>query len=463
MGSRFARYLQLTLAALDLLAINAVFFTSIFLFKDDMPVEAYIQYTYFGFFLSVAWVGVTLLTNLYHEKYVVSFEQFTKRTTHAFIFYLLVLSFYLFFFHQFSVSRLYLIVVLTSISISVVVNRFLYLILSHYLKKRDYLFHKVVLIGYNSVSKKLATYLAGEGINKEVIGYCDQYENIDELSLHPILSDVNGAFDVCKKYGATEIYSTISPEQDPNIYNLIQSAEQNCIRFRIVPDISYFIKRQVHIDYVETIPVLSLRREPLEDLECRIRKRLFDIVVSSMVIVFILSWLVPLMSILIKLESKGPIFFKQLRSGKDNNSFLCLKFRSMRINNAANEKQATKNDDRVTRIGRFMRRTSLDEFPQFINVLKGHMSIVGPRPHMLKHTDDYSRLIDQYMVRQFLKPGITGWAQVNGLRGETKTIEQMQKRVEHDIWYMENWSLWLDIKIIFMTVFNTLKGEENAF
>ena len=135
----------------------------------------------------------------------------------------------------------------------------------------------------------------------------------------------------------------------------------------------------------------------------------------------------------------------------------------MFINEAANEKQASKNDERITTIGKFMRRTSLDEFPQFINVLKGHMSVVGPRPHMLKHTHDYSRLIDQYMVRQFLKPGITGWAQVNGLRGETKTIAQMQARVEHDIWYMENWSLWLDIKIIFMTILNTLKGEKNAF
>jgi putative colanic acid biosynthesis UDP-glucose lipid carrier transferase len=179
--------------------------------------------------------------------------------------------------------------------------------------------------------------------------------------------------------------------------------------------------------------------------------------------VVILSWLIPLIGLLVKLESKGPVFFTQRRSGKNNRSFWCLKFRSMRQNTNADTQQASRYDGRVTRIGRFLRRTSLDEFPQFINVLRGDMTVVGPRPHMLKHTDEYSRLIGQYMVRQFLKPGITGWAQVNGYRGETHAVLQMQRRVEHDLWYMENWSLYLDIKIMAMTVFNTVRGERNAF
>jgi putative colanic acid biosynthesis UDP-glucose lipid carrier transferase len=135
----------------------------------------------------------------------------------------------------------------------------------------------------------------------------------------------------------------------------------------------------------------------------------------------------------------------------------------MQLNANANVKQAIRNDARITRVGRFLRRTNLDEFPQFFNVLWGDMSVVGPRPHMLKHTNDYSKLIDRYMVRQFLKPGITGWAQVNGFRGETKTVTQMQGRVEHDLWYMENWSLWLDVKIIIVTIGNMIRGEKNAF
>jgi putative colanic acid biosynthesis UDP-glucose lipid carrier transferase len=206
-----------------------------------------------------------------------------------------------------------------------------------------------------------------------------------------------------------------------------------------------------------------MRTEPLNDVSNRIKKRLFDVGVSLLVIIFILSWLIPIMAILILLESRGPVFFVQERSGRDNQPFKCYKFRSMRVNKDANSKQATRNDSRMTRIGRIMRRTNIDEFPQFINVLKGEMSIVGPRPHMLKHTEDYSKVIGQYMIRQFLTPGITGWAQVNGFRGETKTIMQMQQRVEHDIWYMENWSIWLDVRIMFLTVYNTFKGNKNAF
>jgi putative colanic acid biosynthesis UDP-glucose lipid carrier transferase len=201
----------------------------------------------------------------------------------------------------------------------------------------------------------------------------------------------------------------------------------------------------------------------LSEARNRIRKRLFDVVFSSLVTIFILSLLVPILGLLIKLESKGPVFFKQQRTGRDKKVFSCIKFRSMKMNPDADLKQACRNDSRFTKIGRFMRSTNLDEFPQFINVLKGDMSVVGPRPHMLKHTDDYSRMINKFMVRQFLKPGITGWAQINGYRGEIKTIEQLQKRVEHDIWYMEHWSLWLDVKIVFKTLSNMFIGEKNAF
>jgi putative colanic acid biosynthesis UDP-glucose lipid carrier transferase len=362
-----------------------------------------------------------------------------------------------------ALSRLFIIVVLSSIPIALLINRFLYLAIYQYFKKKDYLMSKVVVIGYNNLSKKLVNYLEEDGIHKEIVGYCEENENIHELSHYPILSNIDSAFEVCREHGITEIYSTIAPEHNPSIYRLIQNADQNCIRFKIVPDLGFFINKKMYIDYLKEIPVMMLRKEPLEDLGNRVKKRVFDLVVSSLVLIFILSWLVPLIAFLIWLESKGPVFFKQERSGKDNKVFYCLKFRSMYVNEQSHLQQATKNDRRITRIGRFLRRTSLDEFPQFINVLKGEMSIVGPRPHMLKHTDEYSQLIGMYMVRQFLKPGITGWAQVNGLRGETQTVSQMQQRVEHDLWYLENWSLILDLKIMYLTVFNTFKGDKNAF
>jgi putative colanic acid biosynthesis UDP-glucose lipid carrier transferase len=169
------------------------------------------------------------------------------------------------------------------------------------------------------------------------------------------------------------------------------------------------------------------------------------------------------LAILIKLNSRGPVFFVQWRSGKDNKKFQCYKFRTLSVNADAHLKQVTMNDSRITPLGRFLRKTNLDELPQFFNVFKGDMSVVGPRPHMLLHTDTFSKITEEYMVRHFVKPGVTGWAQIQGYRGEIKEEAQLRKRIEHDIWYLENWSLWLDIRIMFLTIFLSIKGDKNAY
>lgn len=463
MNNRFYRSLQLSLAILDFLTINSVFIFAEYFFRKQLLISPNREYMYFILFVNVVWLAVAVAKNIYHERYIVSFEQFSKVSMQAYVYFLSILIIFLFFFRMILLSRVFITVVLSSIFISLLVNRFLYLIIHHYFKKSDWLVNKVLIIGYNPLSKKLVDYLSEEGLNKQIVGFCEESENVHELSNYPILSDVAQTLEVCKQYGVTEIYSTVAPEHNHSLYGLIQGADDNCIRFKIVPDMGFFFKKQMHIDYLKEIPVISLRKEPLEDLGNRIKKRAFDIAVSLFVVVFILSWLIPIIGLLIWLESRGPVFFAQSRTGKNNKNFMCLKFRSMKVNTIAHLQQASKKDKRVTHIGRFLRRTSLDELPQFINVLRGNMSIVGPRPHMLKHTGEYSRLIGQYMVRQFLKPGITGWAQVNGFRGETNLVEQMQKRVEHDLWYLENWSLFLDLKIMAMTAFNTVKGDKNAF
>ncbi|MGZ3766394.1 MAG: exopolysaccharide biosynthesis polyprenyl glycosylphosphotransferase [Mucilaginibacter sp.] len=195
----------------------------------------------------------------------------------------------------------------------------------------------------------------------------------------------------------------------------------------------------------------------------RFFKRSFDILFSLSIISFVFSWLYPILAILIKLESKGPVFFIQTRTGRNGTHFKCYKFRSMRVNNDADKRQATRDDYRVTRIGAFMRKTSLDELPQFFNVLIGNMSIVGPRPHMIRHTEEYSRLTEKYKARHLLRPGITGWAQICGLRGEITNTEAILKRLDADVWYLKNWSFLLDLKIIFVTFWITLKGDKNAY
>jgi putative colanic acid biosynthesis UDP-glucose lipid carrier transferase len=338
-----------------------------------------------------------------------------------------------------------------------------YLSIFHFFRQRDYLIRKVMIVGYNDMSKKLVQRLEEDPIPTRVIGYCENENSVHELSNYPILGGLNNIIEVSKLHKATDIFSTIAPEHDKAIYQLMEEADQACIRFKLIPNFESLINKPVYIDYIHGMPVLNLRKDPLEDVANRIKKRFFDVIISSLVIVGILSWMIPLIGLLIWIESPGPIFFFQRRSGRDNHPFSCIKFRSMRINKDAHLRQAQKSDARITRIGKFLRRTSLDEFPQFLNVFLGHMSIVGPRPHMLKHTDDYSVLINKYMVRQFLKPGITGWAQINGFRGETRTVEQMEGRVQHDIWYLENWSLWLDMRIMFLTAYNVVKGEDNAY
>jgi putative colanic acid biosynthesis UDP-glucose lipid carrier transferase len=192
-------------------------------------------------------------------------------------------------------------------------------------------------------------------------------------------------------------------------------------------------------------------------------KRSFDVLLSLVIIVGILSWLTPLLAIIIKIETKGPVFFKQKRNGLDYKEFFCYKFRSMRPSLTAHLYQATKEDERVTRVGRIIRKTSVDELPQFINVLKGEMAVVGPRPHMVSHTHMYAERIDKFMVRHFIKPGITGLAQVSGYRGEVENDDDIINRVKYDIFYLENWSLLLDLKIVFQTVYNAIRGEEKAY
>ncbi|HYQ57488.1 MAG TPA: exopolysaccharide biosynthesis polyprenyl glycosylphosphotransferase [Draconibacterium sp.] len=225
------------------------------------------------------------------------------------------------------------------------------------------------------------------------------------------------------------------------------------VRLRFIPINQRWFRNRMRMEVMGDLLVINPQEIPLDHAGYRVQKRLFDILFSIFVIVFIFSWLFPIIALLIKLESRGPVFFIQERTGINNKTFRCLKFRSMRQNSQANEKQATADDNRITKLGRFMRKTNIDELPQFINVLRGNMSVVGPRPHMLKHTDDYSALIDYYLIRHYVKPGITGWAQVKGYRGETQQVNAMERRVSADMKYIENWTFLWDLKIIWLTIF----------
>ncbi|GEO05998.1 undecaprenyl-phosphate glucose phosphotransferase [Adhaeribacter aerolatus] len=462
MNRSFKRFLQLFFLLLDIIVLNLIYFLAQSIFEEDPESQYFMRYAQYwlamnGFWFLLAWFG-----KVYATENISYFENFLKATFRVYALWAGLNLLYMFLPRLVQLSRPLVFFTVFAFLFGLIINRFIYFSIKEWVKRSVHLQRKILILGNNQVAKKLTAYLERQGFGANIVGYVDDKVSATGTTKLPVFNNLDEALTISNQLQVNEIYSTIMPENNHKVYNMMKQADKDLIRFKIVPDFSYFIDRPIHIDYLNDLPILTVRREPLEEEINRFNKRAFDIAVSLFVVIFILSWLFPLIGILIKLESKGPIIFSQLRSGKDNKPFKCYKFRSMGENNDPS-KQATKNDMRVTRIGRILRKTSLDEFPQFVNVLKGEMSIVGPRPHMLKHTVDFSNQADDYMIRQFLKPGITGWAQVNGFRGEITELYHIKKRVEYDLWYLENWSLWLDIRIMFLTVYNAIRGEENAY
>lgn len=463
MNKQFKQLTQFIFIGLDILMLNLSIMLGYIFFTNQLSADEINHYIFFGLFINCCWFVFSFFLGIYTNKTIIDFENFMKNTIHVYVLWIVSCLFYLILNHQPHFSRLFILMCVFNFLIALLFNRFMYFGLKHYFTKQPYWRNNVLILGYNDTAKKLAHYFEDESINTHLLGFVDDEQNINELTHYPIHTNINNTITIAKKLGVQEIFSTIAPEQNKNIYPLIEEAENAFIRFKVVPNLSVFFTKPIVIDYINDLPILSLRADPLEDVANRAKKRVLDFVVSSLVIVFILSWLIPILGLLIVLESKGPIFFAQLRTGKNLQPFYCLKFRSMRINTDANEKQATKNDTRITAIGSFIRKTSLDEFPQFINVFKGEMSLVGPRPHMIKHTNDFSKIVDHYMLRQFLKPGITGWAQINSYRGEITNENQLKMRIASDVWYLEHWTIWLDIRIIFLTAFKVLMGDKQAY
>lgn len=320
-------------------------------------------------------------------------------------------------------------------------------------------YRNTIIIGYNKDTIRLGDlFKTRRDLGYKFLGFfSDKKEKESELK-----GTITDSFDFILKNDVDEVYCSIKELSNQNIKNFINFCDLNLKVLKFVPDNKDIFTKNLKIDYYEYLPILSLREIALEDPYNKVLKRSFDIIFSGLVIFFLLSWLIPLIGILIKIESKGPIFFRQSRPGFNEREFHCYKLRSMRINDDT-EKSAIKGDSRITRIGAFIRRTSIDELPQFFNVFWGDMSIVGPRPHLWRQNAEYGTTVNKYMVRYFVKPGITGLAQTRGFRGEIETSEDIINRIKYDVFYIENWSLLLDIRIIIQTVINIFQGEEKAY
>lgn len=460
MQTRYFYLLRFTLALSDMFLVNICFFLAYYLSsKYGNFIEPAIYHENI-LTCSIIWLLSCSFFKLYSEQTVYKLESIYRATWKSIAVHGVLFLTFIFLssnsgFPQHLIASFYLLLIF-----SFLLSRFTGTALEEYLTANFKIRKTVAILEMNQGGLKLAAYLEKQNSFNFVGFLGEEGFYVDKNGdLMPAASE---HFKTAAHSGIKEVYVSLSPDRMGDVKNLLNAAEKQCLRLKFVPDLSSGTAH-FNIEHFGGFPVLSARAEPLENIENRVKKRFFDVFFSLTVVIFILSWLYPLLAIIIKSQSKGPVLFKQLRSGRDNKPFYCYKFRSMRMNNDSDKKQASMHDDRITPIGRFMRKTSLDELPQFFNVLQGKMSVLGPRPHMLSHTEEYRALIDQYMVRQFLKPGISGWAQVNGFRGETREPALMEKRVEHDIWYMENWSVMLDIRIIFMTVINIFKGEENAY
>lgn len=322
---------------------------------------------------------------------------------------------------------------------------------------------RAVIWGDGSQGRALKASLEGSvGLGIEVVDYIESGSAPMTDAALPIKMDLDLRLKTLIGQAASGevdvIYIAVSTTARERITHLIDQLSDTTVSVYMVPD--YFTTQLFHgeWDEINGMPVISVFKTPFWGIEGGL-KRIQDLVFAS-IILLVIAIPMLLLAAAVKMTSPGPVFFKQHRYGMDGKKILVLKFRSMKVMDDGDVvKQATKDDPRVTRLGRFMRKTSLDELPQFINVLRGDMSVVGPRPHAVAHNEEYRKLIKGYMLRHKVKPGITGWAQINGWRGETEDLYKMQKRVEFDLWYIRNWSFWLDLKIIFQTLVKGFVGN----
>ena len=321
-------------------------------------------------------------------------------------------------------------------------------------------FRSVIVIGDNKSAKDIVSIFK----DKQYLGYRFRgYFSDNNKLLKYRLGSVNDGLIFSRENNIDEIYCEVNSVSSVQLKEIINFSDENKIQVRLIPENKVIYSKNFTKEYFGTIPILKPKKLPFEMFETHLIKRCFDIIFSILIFILLLSWLLPILWVFVKIDSRGPFFFKQKRDGINGEQFYCYKIRSMRVNSISDQTSTVKNDFRITKIGYFLRKTSLDELPQFFNVLRGEMSVVGPRPHINIQTKNYISNIDNYLTRNSVKPGITGLAQVSGYRGEVKKKSDIVNRVRLDIFYIENWSFLLDLKIVLLTIFNMIKGQENAY
>jgi len=445
-----------------LLLVLSFLFANYYVFDSVLPNKVFYSGLISG--CVILWFFMCLKLENYTIPRIVYIHKILSQNLYTLILFSFLSGGLIFFSTDFKFSRLFFGIAIFFFSFLLVVWRIVAISYIKKIRKKGGNYRNLVVVGMNSkVEELIKTMYTNPNYGFKIQALFTDV-SVDGFFKRFNIKKIADTFKYLEENNVDELIISLPYHKSAMINQLMELADNNMIRVNIIPEFSEHLSQNFRIDYIANIPVMKLRDEPLQSMLNRVIKRTFDILFSTFLIVTVFSWLFPIIFLIIKATSKGPIFFLQDRTGRDGLSFKCYKFRSMYVNHDSDKMQATKGDKRITPFGAFMRKTSIDELPQIFNVLFNHMSLVGPRPHMLKHTEEYRLLVDKFMVRHFAKPGVTGWAQIRGFRGETKEVKDMENRANADIWYIENWSFLLDIKIIFTTAYNMFfKDEENAF
>ncbi len=458
--ARMVRHTKILLLLMDIVVLNVSFFAAILIRFGKLDVAYFNEYMRLLLLGNVLWI---LLIGVFDAYKIMRFEPVEatlKRTfkmvlTHLPLFILMT---YILDFRD--SSRFVFFIFFLLFIVGIVMYRIVLFEVLKYLRRRGVNHKFVAIVGYNNNAKDIYEVLTSDiAYGYRVMGFFTDAEvNPNEIRY---IGNIDSIEQELQKGRIEELYIALATTNARRVKGIFKLCDRYGVRVKIIPDFQkYTSAHRVQIRYYSHVPVLRMRREPLAYFSNQVIKRAFDIIFSLIIILGVLTWLFPIVAIAVKLTSKGPVLFKQKRSGVDGEIFTCYKIRTMVVDGDFNEKGTMKNDPRVTRLGRFLRKSKIDELPQFVNVLVGTMSVVGPRPHMLIHTEKYSEMINEFNVRHYVKPGITGWAQTVGFIDSSQKLKEMKNKVNNDIWYIENWSFLLDLKIILNTTFAIFKKED---
>lgn len=450
----------------DLILLNLCFFAAAILAQSFGILISRTHMFILEMALNLCWLFFSNVTGLYEDTSARYFAYQFVNIIKNVIAQVFAAVFFIFIFKEDLFTRNFIIFYTLLLGCFIGLRVIVFRVILISLRKKGKNIRNLIIIGSGETAKRFnITVKKNPDFGYKFIGFVDE-RSIPDISdgTDNILGTINQLEDIIQNYRIEEAVIALPDYASSLLDGIIRTCNKHAVKTHIIPDYFRFMSKKFHIAMIGNFPIITVRNEPLEEIHWRTMKRTFDIVFSILFVVLVLSWLIPLLALLCKFDSKGPVFFVQERIGVRNRKFKCYKFRTL-VPQKINEQfhPVIKDDPRITKLGHFLRKSNLDEVPQFINVLKGDMSIVGPRPHAIPYDTKYGLIVEAIKLRHNVKPGITGWAQVHGLRGdvyeEDENTRRTIRRIEHDLWYIENWSFWLDLQIIILTVWQMIKGD----